>query len=72
MDRFAKFTQNDLRDYPKYKNILEKFKEYYEITSHNYKEIDMYLWQLGKKFFFLKNNGEEWDSTPRRTNVCRH
>lgn len=54
MDRFAKFTQNDLRDYPKYKNILEKFKEYYEITSHNYKEIDMYLWQLGKKFFLKK------------------
>ncbi|MCI9545761.1 MAG: hypothetical protein HFH60_03590 [Lachnospiraceae bacterium] len=50
-DRFAKFKQSDLKNYHKYKKILLAFMDFYNITSYSPKELDMYLWQLGKKFF---------------------
>ena len=54
MDKFAAYKQDDLKDYPTYKKILKKFAEFYGITSYSLKELDMYLWQLGKEFFSKK------------------
>lgn len=50
-DKFAVYKQDDLKDYPTYKDILSQFAKFYGITSYSLKELDMYLWQLGKKFF---------------------
>lgn len=54
VDRFEKFRHSDLRDYSAYKEILLKFTEFYGITSYSLKDLDMYLWQLGKKYFSRK------------------
>ena len=50
-DRFEDFTLSDLKDYSKFKEILIAFKKYYNIDNYNLKDIDRYLWQLGKKYF---------------------
>ena len=38
-------------DYKKFKNIIIAFREYYDLEEFNLKEIDQYLWQLGKEYF---------------------
>ena len=52
--KFASFKQNELKDYSKFKEILLKFAEYYGLSNYNLKDIDRYLWQLGKQFFTKK------------------
>lgn len=50
-DKFENFKQSDLKNYSMYKNILLKFAKFYGITSYSLKDLDRYLWQLGKKHF---------------------
>ena len=50
-DKFSKFKNADLKDYQKFKNIIIAFREYYGLEEFNLKEIDQYLWQLGKEYF---------------------
>ena len=50
-DNFANFTKTDLKDYQKFKSILKEFKKFYNIDNYNLKDIDRYIWQLGKKYF---------------------
>ena len=50
-DKFDKFTAKDLKDYESFKTILFNFRTYYGLDDYKLKEIDRYLWQLGKKFF---------------------
>lgn len=50
-DQFYEFSKEDLKEYPKYKNILIAFRNYYSIDDYNLKQIDKYLWQLGKDYF---------------------
>ena len=45
---FAKFSKKDLKDYKKYKEILEKFREFFGLKKCSFREIDRYLWRLGK------------------------
>lgn len=47
-DSFMK--KADLREYPKFKKILCDFKNHYKIKA-TFKELDKYLWQLGKQHF---------------------
>ena len=50
-DKFSNFKNADLKDYQKFKNIIIAFREYYGLEEFNLKEIDQYLWQLGKEYF---------------------
>jgi hypothetical protein len=50
-DKFYNFTKTDLKIYPNYRNILEKFQMFYGLEDFNLKEIDKYLWQAGKEYF---------------------
>lgn len=50
-DKFAEFKQKDLKDYTRFKDVLLKFKKFYDIDQYNLKDIDRYLWQLGKDYF---------------------
>lgn len=50
-DKFAEFSKNDLKDYTKFKKTLNSFKEYYNINMFDLKDLDRYLWQLGKEYF---------------------
>ena len=50
-DRFASFQNGDLKEYASFKAILEAFREFFHLDKYNLKELDKYLWQLGKKYF---------------------
>jgi len=50
-DNFFDFARLDLKTYVKFRNVLMKFREYYELQEFNLKQIDQYLWQAGKKYF---------------------
>ncbi|MFQ6773130.1 MAG: hypothetical protein ACLRFG_01475 [Clostridia bacterium] len=50
-DKFAYVKSKDFKDYTKFKQILTKFKEYYNLNNFSLKDIDRYLWQMGKEFF---------------------
>lgn len=51
LDKFSMFKNDDLMDYVKYKNILIQFCNYYSLAQFNMKQIDKYLWQVGKQYF---------------------
>ncbi len=50
-DKFAVFKNADLKDYQQFKKILLTFRSYYGLEEFNLKEIDQYMWQLGKEYF---------------------
>ena len=43
-----KFTNDDLKNYTKFKKIIDDFKDYYNLNSLNYRELDHFLWIYGK------------------------
>lgn len=57
-DKFAAFKTLELKDYEKFKQILIEFRSFYGLDQYNLKEIDKYIWQLGKKYF-PKNYGKK-------------
>lgn len=50
-DKFDDFTKEDLKNYKTFKKILITFKNFYKIDEYDLKEIDKYIWQLGKEYF---------------------
>lgn len=50
-DGFCSFESDDLKQYDKFKEIILTFRTYYELDQYTLKEIDQYLWQLGKDYF---------------------
>lgn len=50
-DKFYNFENKDLKDYPKFISIIKQFKKHYNLSKFTLKEIDKYLWQLGKEYF---------------------
>ena len=53
-DHFLDFKKSDLKKYDLFKNILINFRNYYGLNEYNLKDIDRYLWQLGKDYFKKK------------------
>ena len=54
VDGFADFADQDLKDQAKFKSILFQFAAFYGIQQYNLKDLDRYLWQLGKDKFLQK------------------
>ena len=50
-DKFTKFKKSELKEYPRFKAILTEFQSFYGLNSFNLKQIDQYLWLVGKKYF---------------------
>ena len=50
-DKFYEFKKENLKNYSQFKNILIQFKKFYGIDEYNLKDIDRYIWQLGKEYF---------------------
>ena len=50
-DRFYEFKKNNLKEYLSYRKILLQFAKHYELEAFSLKQIDKYLWQIGKKYF---------------------
>ena len=51
VDGFSKFTDEMLLDYLSFNTILHDFQRFYKLEKYTVKEIDQYLWQLGKENF---------------------
>ena len=49
-DHFAKFKNEELKDYSRFKEILLEFTKFYDLDC-SLKDLDRYLWQAGKKYF---------------------
>lgn len=54
IDKFSSYSKEELKIYSNFKKILKEFQMYYNLTQYNLKEIDKYLWQLGKEYFHNK------------------
>ena len=50
-DCFSKFKTRDLKNYVVFKSVLEDFREFYNLNKYSLKQIDQYIWQLGKEYF---------------------
>jgi hypothetical protein len=50
-DGFAAFKNDDLKNYTRFKSILEEFRNFYQLGKYSLKELDKYIWQLGKTHF---------------------
>lgn len=48
-DRFDTFTNSELRNYPRFRQIIVNFQTYYNLQSFSLLDIDNYLWLLGKE-----------------------
>ena len=57
-DGFSDFQDVDLKDYVRFKGILIDFRAFYGLDKYNLKQIDQYVWQLGKDYF-PKNYGKK-------------
>lgn len=57
-DAFAQFAPDDLKNYTKFKSIIIEFSRFYGLDKYNLKEVDKYIWQLGKEYF-PKNYGKK-------------
>ena len=57
-DEFSDFQDGDLKDYIKFKRILNDFRTFYSLDKYDLKQIDQYVWQLGKDYF-PKNYGKK-------------
>ena len=45
------FTQADLKHYPTFIQVIHDFQKCYHLESYDLKQMDEYLWQLGKEYY---------------------
>ena len=50
-DRFSKFRKVDLKDFSIFKSVVIDFRSFYNLNGYSLKDIDRYIWQLGKEYF---------------------
>jgi hypothetical protein len=50
-DHYAKFSEKELKSYPKFSEVLNQFRQFYGLEAYDLKQTDRYLWQLGKAAF---------------------
>lgn len=50
-DKFSNFLKKDLKNYTKFKAVVIDFRQFYNLEEFNLKDIDRYIWQLGKEFY---------------------
>ena len=51
IDHFSKFTRNDLKNYIIFNEVLYEFYKFYELENYSKKDLDRYLWLVGKEYF---------------------
>jgi hypothetical protein len=51
VDTFSVFSSKDLKNYILYKRVLKDFQKFYNLEEFSIKDIDKYLWLLGKEYF---------------------
>jgi len=53
-DSFSDFTNSDLKDFTRFKQIIQDFIQFYNLTDFHLKQIDKFLWIYGKHKFPAK------------------
>jgi len=48
---FSNFKRKDLKDYKTFKRALIDFRNHYKLAEYSLKQIDQYIWLLGKEYF---------------------
>lgn len=43
--------RDDLKDYPTFVDVIRKVRDNFGLSKYSFKDIDRYLWQLGKDFY---------------------
>lgn len=51
INHFAKFTREDLKDYIRFNEVLDDFAKFYNLEKYSKKQLDRYLWLVGKEYF---------------------
>lgn len=51
VESFAEFRNEELKQYQRFKEILIEFQNFYGLNNYTLKQIDQYLWQIGKTYF---------------------
>ena len=51
VDKFKIFRKEDLKHYHKFIKIIEAFKEFYGLDNFSLRELDIFLWLVGKECF---------------------
>ena len=50
-DKFEKFRNDDLKNYPRFIEIIESLRDFYGVTEYSLRELDKFLWLVGKDNF---------------------
>ncbi|MGL5205367.1 MAG: hypothetical protein ACRC7B_00405 [Metamycoplasmataceae bacterium] len=61
----SKFSDNDLKDYIFFMNVINKFISHFKLDKYEKKEIDRYLWLLGKNEEYFPNNYQNKKQTSK-------
>ena len=48
---FAAFKKDDLKDYRRFLELIREFRSFYGLGEFTMREIDIFLWLTGKKYF---------------------
>jgi hypothetical protein len=51
-DRFDAFTANDLWNYARFRDVIRRFRDHYQLDAFSLKETDKFLYQQGNDHFF--------------------
>lgn len=51
-------SKDALKDYMTFCEAIDDFSKAYGLEAYSYKEIDRYLWQLGKEYYNYYNNNQ--------------
>ena len=57
-DGFSPFSDGDLKNYVHFKGAMIDFRAYYGLEEYSLKQLDKYIWLLGKEYF-PKNYGKK-------------
>ena len=58
-DKFSAFKYDDLRDYKIFVKVISAFSDFYKLNEFSLRELDLYLWSIGKESLFQKNNNKK-------------
>ncbi len=50
-ENFATFKREELLQYARYREILDKFREHYSLTQFGYKDFDKFVWLYSRETF---------------------
>ena len=50
-DKFCRFKKDDLKTYKEFLRVIIAFQTFYGLNDFSLRQIDIYLWMVGKEFF---------------------